>query len=106
MGGYALVALELLLISLPLLREMTGPHAPKSGLAFEVPLTGSWLPLTPFKTYFGSSLATRLLDLPVHYFLKWALSLSVGWPGCGFSGSGAMSLYCPFSGWPFWLGLG
>lgn len=80
-GGYALIALGLLLISLPLLREMTGPDAPKSGLAFEVPLTGSWPLLTPFKTYFGSSLATRLLDLPVHYLFEMGAVLVCGLAG-------------------------
>lgn len=81
LAAYALVAGAFLLVCLPLAREMLGPHAPRSGLALEIPLTSSWPPLTPFKNAFGSGSLPRLLDLPLHYLVELGAGLVCGLAG-------------------------
>ncbi|GIK40590.1 MAG: hypothetical protein BroJett011_44230 [Chloroflexota bacterium] len=80
-GAYALVAVCFLLVALPLLREISGPDAPKSGLVFEIPLSGSWPVLTPFRVYFANHWWTRLLDLLIHYFFELGALLVCGLAG-------------------------
>lgn len=80
-SAYAVVAVAFLIIVLPLARELLSQDAPKSGLVFEIPMGGSWPPLTPFKTYFGNTSFTRLLDLPIHYFFELGAALVCGLAG-------------------------
>lgn len=81
LAAYTGVALVFLLLSLPLLAEMLGPDAPKSGVVFEIPLTGSWPVLTPFKNHLGPTTLARLLDLPLHYLVELGAALVCGLAG-------------------------
>ncbi len=81
LGAYALVALGFLVISAPFLRELISSSAPKSGIVFEIPLTGKWQVLSPFKTYFPGSPWARLLDLPIHYLVELGALLLCGLGG-------------------------
>jgi hypothetical protein len=80
-GAYALVAISFFIISSPFLLELISPNAPKSGIAFEIPLTGSQPYLAPFRTLFSDSPLTRLLDLPIHYLAEMGAVLVCGLGG-------------------------
>ena len=70
LGIYALVAVCLLVISFPLVRELTSPSAPKSGIVFEIPLTRDWKALSFFRQTFPHIYAARLLDLVEQYIIE------------------------------------
>jgi hypothetical protein len=80
-GVYVLVGVAFLAISFPLLRDYSGPAAPKSGIVFEIPLTREWSWLSPFKTQFSDTLLSRWLDIQLHYVWELGALLVCGIAG-------------------------
>lgn len=79
--GYAFIALAFGVVAAPFILSLLGPHAPKSGLVFEIPRLDSWPLLRPIQAYFGDALWARLLDLPLHFFIELGALLVAGLAG-------------------------
>jgi hypothetical protein len=79
--GYALIAALFVMVAAPFILTLVGPHAPQSGLAFEIPRLDSWWILRPFQATFGPTIWARLLDLPLHFFIELGALLVAGLSG-------------------------